>query len=248
MIWNPFHKKNDYHVGIDIGTSSVKVVELSREANKPKLTNYGAFYTIGQDNAIQSRSRKILDSQVAEILQQIVEQKEEALAREHYKKALLLKNRQKLIEQTANSIKNEHAPRHRIKKITPETVYQVVAEMTSIPISALMKGGGGHIKDLESTLAKHIVGQPYAIQKIAQALRRNHTGIRKAQRPIGSYLFMGPSGVGKTSLAQVLASALAGREVNETRPATLIKLDMSELSEAHTVARLIGAPPGLCRI
>ena len=71
MIWNPFHKKNDYHLGIDIGTSSVKVVELSRKENKPKLTNYGAFYTVGQDNSIQSRSRKILDSQVVEILQQI---------------------------------------------------------------------------------------------------------------------------------------------------------------------------------
>ena len=100
------------------------------------------------------------------------------------------------------------------------------------------------MQHLESTLEKHIIGQPHAIKKIVQALRRNHTGIRKAQRPIGSYLFMGPSGVGKTSLAQVLASALAGREVSETRPATLIKLDMSELSEAHTVARLIGAPPG----
>lgn len=174
----------------------------------------------------------------------VIKQKEEALSREQYKKAMLLKNRQESLEYALKKIKSKHTATPTPQRVTQETVYHVVSEMTSLPLSSLTRQESAHFNDLETTLKKYIIGQPHALRKVASALKRSRAGIRNEERPIASYLFMGPSGVGKTELARVLANTLTDDPGEEKRPRALIRLDMSELSEAHTIARLIGAPPG----
>ena len=119
-----------------------------------------------------------------------------------------------------------------------EHLAQVVSVWTGIPVQQVIKTEAQFLLKLEQRLQKRIIGQEEAVKAVAQAIRRSRSGISSPKRPIGSFLFLGPTGVGKTELARVLASEFYGREES------LLKIDMSEFAERHTVARLIGAPPG----
>ena len=110
--------------------------------------------------------------------------------------------------------------------------------MTGIPVTQLMKDQNKRLLELEEHLHKRVVGQDEAISAVAKAIRRSQSGINDPNRPIGSFLFLGPSGVGKTELCRALSEALFARED------AMIRIDMSEYMEKHTVSRLIGTPPG----
>ncbi len=122
--------------------------------------------------------------------------------------------------------------------ITREDIANVVSLWTGVPVTALTKTDRVRLTDLEATLKKHIIGQDEAIRSIAQAVRRSSAGVSDPNRPLGSFIFLGPTGVGKTELAKVLAREVYGRDE------ALIKIDMSEFMERHNVSRLVGAPPG----
>ena len=122
--------------------------------------------------------------------------------------------------------------------MTSDDVARVVATMTGIPVQKVMKSEAKELIHLEQTLEKHVIGQDEAVIAVARAIRRNRAGISAENRPIGSFVFLGPTGVGKTELARVLAREFFGSEKS------LIKIDMSEFSEKHTVSRLVGAPAG----
>ena len=123
-------------------------------------------------------------------------------------------------------------------KLGLEHLAHVVSVWTGIPIQQVIKSEAKFLLNLEKRLQKRVIGQKEAVGAVAQAVRRSRSGISSPKRPIGSFLFLGPTGVGKTELARVLAQEFYGREDS------LLKIDMSEFSERHTVSRLIGAPPG----
>ncbi|MEX0916535.1 MAG: ATP-dependent Clp protease ATP-binding subunit [Candidatus Spechtbacterales bacterium] len=164
---------------------------------------------------------------------QLAREKAVATRNEHYTKASRLQQEQDELERDLRremSTAKTEAPR-----VTEETVREVVAEMAGIPLSSLR--ASTFALSLSESLGKKVIGQDKAVAKIVSALERSSTMVRDENRPIGSFLFVGPSGVGKTHLAKTLANSLLGK-------ASFVKLDMSEFSEGHTIARLIGAPAG----
>ena len=122
--------------------------------------------------------------------------------------------------------------------VTPEHIAQVVEIWTGVPVSQMLESERQNLRTLEDDLRKRVIGQDEAISAVARAIRRSRAGLKDPKRPIGSFLFLGPTGVGKTELAKALAAELFGGEEN------LIRLDMSEYMEPHTVSRLFGSPPG----
>ena len=124
------------------------------------------------------------------------------------------------------------------EEVTEEDVAEVVAKWTGIPVSRLMEGEVEKLIHMEERLHERVVGQDEAVEAVANALRRSRAGLSDPNRPIGSFLFLGPTGVGKTELARALAEFMFDAEQ------AMVRIDMSEYMEKHTVARLIGAPPG----
>ncbi len=124
------------------------------------------------------------------------------------------------------------------EEVTPEHIAQVVASWTGIPVSRLLEGEKEKLIHMEERLQKRVIGQQEAITAVANAVRRSRSGLQDPNRPIGSFIFLGPTGVGKTELARALAEFLFDSE------SAMVRIDMSEYMEKHTVARLIGAPPG----
>ncbi|MDQ3793473.1 MAG: AAA family ATPase, partial [Actinomycetota bacterium] len=128
--------------------------------------------------------------------------------------------------------------RQPVAEVTAEDIAEVVSRTTGIPVSQLTQEERERLLKLEEQLHERVVGQEEAVDAVAQAIRRARAGLSDPNRPIGSFLFLGPTGVGKTELARTLAEALFGEE------AAMVRIDMSEFQERHTVSRLVGAPPG----
>ncbi len=157
-----------------------------------------------------------------------------------YSKASKMRDLAKSIQETLNEKLEEHKAENEKNKqvLTDEDVRSVVALMTGIPASRLSKSEGARLVEMPKTLQGKVIGQDDAVQKVIRAIRRNRIGLGDPNRPIGTFLFLGPTGVGKTYLAKCLAKELFDSEE------ALIRIDMSEYMEKHTVSRLIGAPPG----
>jgi len=174
-----------------------------------------------------------------EQLQEVQAQKNRAIEEERYDEALILKKEEKRLE---DEIRNLHTQpnidRSKRYAISKDDIAAVIAEMTGIPVTRLMKAEEKKLINLERTIGSRIVGQKEAINTISRFIRRSRSGISNPNRPVGSFIFLGPTGVGKTELAKVLA-----REIYEDEDA-LVRVDMSEFMEAHAVSRLIGAPAG----
>ncbi len=124
------------------------------------------------------------------------------------------------------------------EQVTEEDIARILARWTGIPVTRLLETESKKLKDLEEELKKRVIGQDHALTKVANAIRRSRAGLSEENRPIGSFLFLGPTGVGKTETAKALAYSLFNDEK------AMIRIDMSEYQEAHSIARLIGAPPG----
>ncbi|MDX1607602.1 MAG: ATP-dependent Clp protease ATP-binding subunit [Candidatus Spechtbacterales bacterium] len=177
-------------------------------------------------------------------LKELAEEKNEALKKEHYQKAMQIKNRQEIIkgkiEKLGNTDTNEVMP-----NVSRKDVYEVVSEISGVPLSQLTKSESEVLAELENKIENFVIGQKDAVKKTAQIIRRSRAGVRSHERPMGSLLFMGPSGTGKTELARIISHIMAETDPKTSKdPVSFIKLDMSEYSEPHTIARLIGAPPG----
>ena len=170
-------------------------------------------------------------------LKNLNEKMEEAVASEDYERAALYKTRISQIsvrlEETRQAFENKMPI-----VLTDDDVAHAIAMMTGIPVKRVQKSEAKLLRNLEKHLGKYIIGQTEAVQNVSRAIRRSRSGVASNKRPIGSFIFMGPTGVGKTELAKVLA-----REVFGSVDA-LIKIDMSEFSERHNTSRLLGAPAG----
>lgn len=142
------------------------------------------------------------------------------------------------LEKRLNEI-NAHAQTHTaVETVTPDVIAEVVSKWTGIPVDKLMSNEKEKLLDMEKVIARRVVGQDEAITAVANAVRRSRSGLNDPNRPIGSFMFLGPTGVGKTELAKALAEFLFDEET------AYLRIDMSEYMEKHAVARLIGAPPG----
>ena len=134
--------------------------------------------------------------------------------------------------------KQSNLPDNEIPTVTEKDMEKIVEEKTNIPVGELKAQEQAQLKNLASDLEQHVIGQNEAVDKVARAIRRNRIGFNKTGRPIGSFLFVGPTGVGKTELAKQLAKELFGSED------AMIRFDMSEYMEKFSVSKLIGSPPG----
>jgi len=170
-------------------------------------------------------------------LKKLTERMEESVAREDYERAALFKMRLLRLEEEIAEAEKVIADDGRIT-LKLNHIASAVSAMTGVPLEQLQRSEAAKLAHLEKYLSKHIIGQKKAITAVAQAIRRSRAGIADGKRPIGSFIFLGPTGVGKTELARVLAREVFGSDKN------LIKIDMSEFSEKHTASRLIGAPAG----
>jgi ATP-dependent Clp protease ATP-binding subunit ClpC len=166
-------------------------------------------------------------------------EKEAAIAAQEYERAAGLRDDEKRIQEELDGKQKEwkQSGNDRIT-VSGEDIAQVVASWTGIPVRRLAEEESERLLKLEEVLHKRVVGQHEAVQAVARAVRRARSGLKDPKRPIGSFIFLGPTGVGKTELARALAEALFGDEN------AMIRLDMSEYMEKHTVSRLVGSPPG----
>ena len=174
-----------------------------------------------------------------EKLAKVEAEKEDAVNQEDFEKASKLRDKVTKLKDEINRQKSLPKPANQADAvITEHDVAEVVSKWTNIPLTKLTEGEAEKLINLEKTLGQRVKGQDEAIEKVAKAIRRSRIGIRDPRRPIGSFLFLGPTGVGKTELCKALAEALFGDENK------MIRLDMSEFMEAHSVSKLIGSPPG----
>jgi len=167
-------------------------------------------------------------------------EKLEVVKKQNYEEAANLRDKEKRILNRLDIEKKKFEEELQLKKkeVTAELVYEVVSNMTKIPINKLNSDETQSLAQLETILSEKVIGQSEAVSKIAKSIRRNRLGIKDPKKPIGSFIFLGSTGVGKTYLAKQLAKEIFGSEEN------MIRVDMSEYQEKHTISRLIGAPPG----
>ncbi|WP_077212343.1 ATP-dependent Clp protease ATP-binding subunit [Bacillus dakarensis] len=166
-------------------------------------------------------------------LKEINEEKQEALELEHYEKAAILRDEKREIKQILSEYSGDIT-----KDITVEMIQEIIENSTGIPVQKLQKAEQQKMKDLRDRLANKIIGQDKAIEKVANAILRASVGLKPKTRPTASFLFLGPTGTGKTELTKTLAAELFGSKD------AMIRLDMSEYMEKHSVSKLIGSPPG----
>ena len=159
---------------------------------------------------------------------------------QQYEKAAELRDKERKVEDTLEYLKDEWSRdlNENRAHITTDSIYEVVSQMTRIPLTKLSQNERENLLNIEDNLKTMVIGQDTAIKKIAKAIRRNSTGIRAHTRPIGTFMFLGSTGIGKTHLAKAIANELFGS------PESLIRVDMSEYTEKFNTSRLIGSPPG----
>jgi ATP-dependent Clp protease ATP-binding subunit ClpC len=180
-------------------------------------------------------------SDVRELEQQLDEvrrNKEQAVADEQYERASALRDRLAELEEQLGRARGEGTDSSKVPSVGPKEIAEVVSRATGIPVNQLTEEERDRLLRLEGYLHEKVVGQNDAVSAVAEAVRRSRTGLADPDRPMGSFLFLGPTGVGKTELARALAESLFGEADR------MVRVDMSEYQERHTVSRLVGAPPG----
>lgn len=234
-----------YHQITITGEAIEAAVNLSRRYLPDKFLPDKAIDLI--DEAASRKKIKGTDNNVLKLIKQteielekFSQIKQEAVKQENFAEALKIKNEEKAVEERLNDLKQKMASQGKIilGKIQKQDIAELIAKITGIPVDELVAAEKNKLINLEKIIGRRIIGQTEAVQSIAQAIRRARAGIASQKRPLGSFIFLGPSGVGKTELAKVLAETVF------ESPQALIRLDMSEFSESFNVSKLIGAPAG----
>jgi len=173
-------------------------------------------------------------------LKDLIKEKENAIRNQEFEKASQLRDEEADMKERIREMAQQYKEEHEANKptVTEEDVATVIATMTGVPVTKLTEGESERLLNLEKTLHDRVIGQNDAVVAISKAIRRARVGLKSPNRPIGSFIFCGPTGVGKTELAKALAEAIFGSEDN------MIRVDMSEFMEKHSTAKLIGSPPG----
>jgi len=172
-------------------------------------------------------------------LQQLTNEEEAASQQQEYERAAQLKSERIRLEDEYNKAKSDWLQQEKISgTVEPEDIAQLISKWTGIPVSQMLEGEAEKLVHMEDRIHERLINQEEAVVAISEAIRRSRAGLKDPRRPIGSFMFLGPTGVGKTELARTLAQFLFDDEN------AMVRLDMSEYQERHTISRLIGAPPG----
>jgi ATP-dependent Clp protease ATP-binding subunit ClpC len=216
----------------------VAAAELSDRYIRDRFLPDKAIDLMDQASArvrLRTRTKDDDTRSLEEDLRRLARERDQATAAEDYDRAGQLKDQ---IDSQRGDLDDRHKRRQRPAEVTAEDIAEVVSRATGIPVSQLTTEERQRLLELEQQLHGRIVGQDEAVKAVAEAVRRSRAGLGDPRKPIGSFLFLGPTGVGKTELARTLAEALFGSEN------LMVRFDMSEFQERHTVSRLVGAPPG----
>ena len=220
-----------------------KIVELSSRYIPDRFFPDKAIDVMDEAGALKKMDNTELPQNITAIEQRITElagEKKDLVAMQDYERAAVVRDEVKLLKVQLEKVKMRwlNQENEAMLEVAPSDIAETVSLMTDIPLKSVGSDEAKRLAETEKELHKTIIGQDEAIGIIANALRRSRAGIASADRPIGSFLFLGPTGVGKTLLAKALAEFLFGSAE------ALIRIDMSDYMEKHTVARLVGAPPG----
>ncbi|OLC28634.1 MAG: ATP-dependent Clp protease ATP-binding subunit ClpC [Armatimonadetes bacterium 13_1_40CM_64_14] len=178
--------------------------------------------------------------QAVEKVDRVRREKEEAIKSQDFEKAAQLRDKERVLRQKLEELESswKREKGRDISTVSAEDIADVVSSWTGIPVTRLVEEETQRLLKMEASIHERIIGQEEAVSAVAKAVRRARTGLKDPRRPVGSFIFLGPTGVGKTELARALAEFLFGDEN------ALIRIDMSEYSERHTISRLVGSPPG----
>ncbi len=236
--------KYEVHHGVKYSDEALELaVKLSQRYITDHYLPDKAIDVIDEAGARARLKNMIIPSEIKRIEQEIKhaqEEKELAVARQDYDQAAEIRLRERELQQKLNIAYNRWKKSHEteIIQIGTEDVSQIVSNWTGIPLTKIEKSESQKLLNLEKELHKRVVSQEEAIRAISKAIRRARSGLKDPRRPTGSFMFLGPTGVGKTELAKALADYLFGDEN------ALVRIDMSEYMERFAVSRLVGAPPG----
>ena len=175
---------------------------------------------------------------LAQRVQLVVRERDEAIAAQDYEAAARCRDAEADFRRELDQGRSDWLAAQAPPVVTPQDVARTISQWTGIPLTRLTQGEANQLLRLEQELGRRVAGQTAAVRAVARAIRRSRTGLKEPHRPVGAFLFLGPTGVGKTELAKALAQALFGSEE------ALIRFDMSEFGERHTASRLTGSPPG----
>ncbi|MFW5855999.1 MAG: ATP-dependent Clp protease ATP-binding subunit, partial [Bacillota bacterium] len=189
---------------------------------------------------LQTNTRPPEFKKLSQKLEEVEKEKEAAVKSQEFEKAADLRDKEKELKRKLDDIKDDWKQEKDLKDsvVTTEDVAQIVSSWTGIPVNKLEERETEKLLRLEDELHKRVIGQDEAIKAVSEAVRRAHAGLKDPKRPIGSFIFLGPTGVGKTELARTLAEAMFDDED------AMVRIDMSEYMEKHSVSRLVGSPPG----
>ncbi len=237
-------ERYEEHHGVEISDSAVvSAVKMSERYVNDRFLPDKAIDVIDEACARVSLSKYLATPELRELEENILKwekEKEDAIRSEDYKLAGELKKRQAEAAEKIDSIHKKIENERKKQSICVDDNYiaAVIADWTKIPVQKLQEAETERLKKLEQILHERVVGQKEAVEAVSKAVRRGRVGLKDPDRPIGSFLFLGPTGVGKTELSKALAEAVFGKE-NE-----IIRVDMSEYMEKHSVSKMIGSPPG----
>ncbi|OZE96501.1 ATP-dependent Clp protease ATP-binding subunit [Rhodococcoides fascians] len=234
-ILTGLRSRYEEHHGVTYSDEAISAaVELSDRYIGDRFLPDKAIDLVDQAGARKQLARPSIDVDAIEKKIAAVEvEKATAIEKEDYERASQLRDEAQRLQDRLNGKSDDDAP-----EVSAEDIAEIVSRATGIPASQMTQEEKERLRRLESELHERVVGQDEAVEAIARAVRRSRTGMSDPDRPVGSFLFLGPTGVGKTELAKALAASLFGDEKK------MLRLDMSEFGERHTVSRLVGAPPG----
>ncbi|PTQ55934.1 MAG: ATP-dependent Clp protease, ATP-binding subunit ClpC [Candidatus Carbobacillus altaicus] len=173
-------------------------------------------------------------------LEEVRKEKDSAVQSQEFEKAAAFRDREQKLREELERVKQAWKEKQgqTDAEVTPDDIAEIVSSWTGIPVKQMQQEEAARLLDMENILHKRVIGQDEAVKSVARAIRRARAGLKDPKRPIGSFIFLGPTGVGKTELARALAEAMFGDEN------AMIRIDMSEYMEKHTTSRLVGSPPG----
>ncbi len=236
-------KYEDHHKLIISDEAIVAAVKLSNKYITDRFLPDKAIDVIDEASSKVRLKVSTLSPEGKELekeLRALIKEKEDAIRNQEFEKASQLRDEEADLKERIRELAQQYREEHEANKptVTAENVAEVIATMTGVPVTKLTEGESERLLKLEDTLHARVIGQNDAVVAISKAIRRARVGLKSPNRPIGSFIFCGPTGVGKTELAKALAEAVFGSEDN------MIRVDMSEFMEKHSTAKLIGSPPG----